>query len=288
MNYRHIYHAGNFADVVKHATLALIIEYLKLKAAPFRVLDTHAGTGRYDLSAEEAGKTGEWRDGIGQLLASPLPEPVAVLLAPYLSAIAYENPGWAPGADPGCYPGSPLIARHLLRACDQLVVNELHPEDHGRLEAVFARDRQTKVLGLDGWVALRSLLPPKERRGLVLIDPPFEEPGELVRMTAALGDAARRFSTGVFLLWYPIKDMRPVHAFRREVEDLGLEKVLGVELMVRATSGVGLAGCGLVILNPPFPLKAQLETLLPFLAARLAQGPGASAEVRWLAAERVR
>ena len=215
MNYRHIYHAGNFADVVKHATVALIVEHLKLKPAPFRVIDTHAGIGRYELAAIEAEKTGEWRDGIGRLLAEPLPSEIAAILAPYLAAVEEENLGREPGADPTAYPGSPLVARHLMRDNDQLVVNELHPDDNELLQQLFKRDRQTKVLGIDGWVALKSLLPPKERRGLVLIDPPFEEPGELTRLAQGLGEAARRFATGTFVLWYPIKDARPVHAFRR-------------------------------------------------------------------------
>jgi 23S rRNA (adenine2030-N6)-methyltransferase len=288
MNYRHIYHAGNFADVVKHATVALIVEHLKLKPAPFRVIDTHAGLGRYELTAAEAEKTGEWREGIGRLLASPLPAAIADILAPYLQAVAEENPGLAPGGDIVAYPGSPLVVRHLMRFDDQLTVNELHPEDHELLAALFRRDRQTTVLSIDGWAALKSLLPPKERRGLVLVDPPFEEPGELARLAQGLSDAARRFATGTFVLWYPIKDARPVHAFRREVAELGLEKVLSVELLVRAPGGVGLAGCGLVILNPPYTLKDKLDQLVPFLSERLAQGPGAACDVRWLALERVR
>ena len=288
MNYRHIYHAGNFADVVKHATVALIVEHLKLKPAPFRVIDTHAGVGRYELAATEAEKTGEWRDGIGRLLAGPLPAPIAAILAPYLAAVAEENLGRLPGTDLTAYPGSPLVARYLMRDNDQLVVNELHPEDNDLLEQLFARDRQTKVMAIDGWVALRSLLPPKERRGLVLIDPPFEEPGELARLAQGLGDASRRFATGTFVLWYPIKDARPVHAFRREVAELGLEKLLSAELLVKAPGSAGLSGCGLVILNPPYTLKDKLDLLVPFLAGRLAQGPGASSDVRWLAPERVR
>ena len=288
MNYRHIYHAGNFADVVKHATLALIIEHLKLKPTPFRVIDTHAGVGRYDLAGDEAAKTGEWREGIGRLLAAPLPAPVAAILAPYLSAVSYENPGWEAGHDLTAYPGSPLIAHHLMREGDQLVVNELHPEDHERLEDVFARDRQTKVMRLDGWTALKALLPPKERRGVVLIDPPFEEPGELARLAQGLQEAARRFATGTFVLWYPVKDARTVFAFRREIAELGLEKLLSVELMIKAPGGTGLSGCGLIILNPPFSLKEKLDVLMPTLAGIFAMAPGAGSEIRWLAPERVR
>jgi 23S rRNA (adenine2030-N6)-methyltransferase len=288
MNYRHIYHAGNFADVVKHATLALIIEHLKLKPAPFRIIDTHAGIGRYDLYANEAEKTGEWRNGIGRLLSEPLPDQIAQILQPYLAAVKGENPGWQPGQDLAVYPGSPVIARNLLRLGDALVVNELHPEDHEALAANMARDKQTKVLHQDGWSALKALLPPKERRGIVLIDPPFEEPGELARLTAALTDAVRRFATGTFVLWYPIKDQRPVFAFRRELVERGFEKLLSVELIIKPTNTGGLAGCGLAILNPPYGLMEKLDILLPFFVESFAQGPGASSEVRWLAAERLR
>jgi 23S rRNA (adenine2030-N6)-methyltransferase len=288
MNYRHIYHAGNFADVVKHATLALVIEHLKLKPAPFRVIDTHAGIGRYELTAEEAVKTGEWREGIGRILAQPLPADITAILAPYLEAVDAENPGRSADQPLMAYPGSPLVARHLMRDDDHMVVNELHPDDCDLLGQLFSRDRQTTVLGIDGWSALKSTLPPKERRGVVLVDPPFEEPGELARLVQGLMEAHRRFATGTVMLWYPIKDLRPIHAFRREITDLGLEKLLGAELLVEAARGDGLAGCGLIILNPPFTLKAKLDVLLPFLAQRLARGPGASSDVRWLAAERVR
>lgn len=288
MNYRHIYHAGNFADVVKHATLALIVEHLKLKDTPFRVIDTHAGIGRYDLNAVEAVKTGEWRDGIGRLLGAPLPDKIAQILAPYLFAVAFENPGQAPGSVLASYPGSPLIARYLMRAGDTLVANELHPEDHAALADAFARDKHVKVMNLDGWVALKALLPPKERRGVVLIDPPFEEPGELSRLVQSLQEAHRRFATGTIVMWYPVKETRPVFAFRRELAGTGLEKLLSVELIVKAPDGIGLSGCGLVILNPPYSLKAKLECLVPFLAERLALGPGYASDVRWLAPERVR
>ncbi len=288
MNYRHIYHAGNFADVVKHAVLALIIEHLKLKPAPFRIIDTHAGIGRYSLSANEAEKTGEWRDGIGRLLSEPLPPDIADILAPYLAAVKAENPGWQAGHDLAIYPGSPVIARNMLRRGDALVVNELHPEDFDTLAQAMARDKQTKVLNQDGWSALKALLPPKERRGVVLVDPPYEEPGELARLTAALADAVRRFATGTFVMWYPIKDQRPVFAFRRELVEAGFEKLLSVELLIKPTNTGGLAGCGLVILNPPYGLKEKLDVLLPFLSEIFAQAPGAASEVRWLATERVR
>jgi 23S rRNA (adenine2030-N6)-methyltransferase len=284
MNYRHAYHAGNFADVLKHAVLALVIEHLKLKPAPFRVIDTHAGVGIYDLASAEAQKTGEWKEGIGRLWGEVLPAPQADILAPYLAAVAKENPSGKLER----YPGSPMLARRLLRRGDTLVANELHPDDQAYLKDLFARDPQVKVLALDGFTALRALLPPKERRGVVLIDPPFEEPGEFKRLVQGLADAARRFATGTVLAWYPIKDVGAVERLRRDALGLGLAKLYSAELYVRAAKDAGeLAGAGLLMLNPPFTLPETLETLVPFLSQRLAQGQGACGRLQWLAGERV-
>jgi len=273
MNYRHAYHAGNFADVLKHLVLTLVIAHLKQKPAAFRVIDTHAGVGRYELMGMEAGKTEEWKGGIGRLLEEPLPDSVAAVMAPYLRIVQEENAGDALTA----YPGSPLIARRLVRPQDSLVVNELHPEDHALLQRLFARDSQVKVLHLDGWTALKSLLPPKERRGVILVDPPFEEAGELRRLATGLKEAHRRFATGTVLLWYPIKALRPVDAFHNTIAGLGLEKLLVVELFIRSPEDPErLNGTGLVILNPPFTLADHLRTILPELTRRLAVDDGAT------------
>lgn len=272
MNYRHAYHAGNFADVLKHAVLALVIEHLKLKPAPFRVIDTHSGIGLYDLTSEATLKTGEWRAGIGRVIDAELPADAGAAVAPYLAVVREVN-----GKGPlKRYPGSPLIARRLMRASDRLVVNELHPEDHAELAKLFARDPETKVLELDGWTALKSLLPPRERRGVVLVDPAFEEEGELDRLAEGLQEAVRRFATGTFLLWYPIKDLKPIAAFRRKIAGLGLPKVLAVELMIRAADDTErLNGAGLIVVNAPYTLEAKLKALLPALVPLLAQGNGA-------------
>ena len=284
MNYRHAYHAGNFADVLKHAVLSLVIEHLKLKAAPFRVIDTHAGTGSYDLSSIEAQKTGEWRDGIGRLLDAALPADIQDILNPYLAAIARENDGRLER-----YPGSPQIARRLIRSSDRLVVNELHAEDHQRLARLFGGDPQTKVLALDGWDAIKALLPPKERRGVTLIDPPFEELGEFRRLVDGLREAHKRFSTGTVLAWYPIKDEQAVNAFHAELRALDISKLMSVVVMVRHPGHVGgLPGTGLVISNPPFTLEAKLKVLLPFLHEALAQGAGARSQLTWLKQEEAR
>jgi 23S rRNA (adenine2030-N6)-methyltransferase len=278
MNYRHVYHAGNFADVFKHVVLALVIERFKLKDTPFRVIDTHAGVGFYALNHGPAEKTGEWRAGIAQLAgadAAPLPGEAAAILAPYLDLIAAEN-AEAAGGQITRYPGSPLIARRLMRRGDQLVVNELHPDDRSRLAELFAKDGQVKVLGLDGWIALKSLLPPKERRGIVLIDPPFEEPGELIRITEGLGEAVRRFEIGTYLLWYPIKDPKIVQRFHRAIAQTCPRDCLVAEIMLRTVRHPEkLNGCGLVIVNPPWQLEEQLQAVLPLLADRLGQGEGA-------------
>jgi len=279
MNYRHAYHAGNFADVLKHAVLSLALVHLKKKEAPFRVIDTHAGIGMYDLAGEEAGKTGEWRGGIGRLLgadAAPLPAAAAELMKPYLSAVEALNPDVAPRR----YPGSPCLALALMRPDDRLVANELHPEDAATLRRTLARDRRAKVLELDGWLALKAQLPPKERRGVVLVDPPFEEAGELDRIATGLDNARRRFSGGIYLLWYPIKDLRPVARFHQALAKVAPPESLAIELLIRAPDDPDrLNGCGLIVLNPPFTLEGDLGVLLPVLAKRLSDGPGATGRI---------
>jgi 23S rRNA (adenine2030-N6)-methyltransferase len=272
MNYRHAYHAGNFADVLKHVVLTLVIEHLKRKAAPFRVIDTHAGSGRYVLDTEAARKTGEWEGGIGRLLGNdvaPLAAPIAALLAPYLDAVRAENEGQALRI----YPGSPLIARRLMRGDDALVANELHPEEHALLKAAVGRDRRVKILALDGWLALKAQLPPRERRGIVLIDPPFEEPRELERMAEGLAEGLRRFATGVYVAWYPIKDPKPVARFHRTVAAVAGPKLLRAEVMLRRPVNLErLNGCGLVVANPPHTLDRDLAVLLPEMARRVGDG----------------
>ena len=282
MNYRHAYHAGNFADVVKHIVLALVIDRLRQKDTAFRVIDTHAGVGLYDLSADAAVRTGEWHDGIGRLLgpdAAPLPPAVAALIAPYIDIVRALNP---PGALRR-YPGSPWLARQLLRPQDRLVVNELHPEDAGQLRQLFARDAQTRVLELDGWTALKALLPPKERRGVILIDPPFEAPRELDRLADGLAAAVARFATGIFVLWYPIKGPKPVAAFHRRLVADGHARLLAIELLLGPSHDTErLNGCGLVVLNPPYQLDASLAPVLSSLSERFARSTGGHASIEWL------
>ena len=283
MNYRHAYHAGNFADVLKHVVLALVIEYLKRKEAPFRVIDVHAGAGRYALTSTAAEKTGEWLGGIGRLLgpnARPLPADAGRLLQPYLQAVRAENEG----ARLEVYPGSPAIALRLMRAQDTLVANELHPEERAHLRATIGSDRRAKVMALDAWVALKSLLPPKERRGIVLIDPPFEEAGELGRMVEGLARGLERFATGIYLAWYPIKDPKPIARFHADLAALGVPGLMRIELLIQRPSDPDrLNGCGLVVVNPPYTLDGELTAILPELSRRLAAGgAGARHRLDWI------
>jgi len=282
MNYRHIYHAGNFADVLKHAVLARLVAYLQQKDKPFRVIDTHAGIGVYDLSSVEAQKTGEWRDGIGRLLDGEIPASVAPLLAPYLDAVSALNP------DGGVtfYPGSPRIARHLLRVQDRLSLMELHPADYETLSANFAGDFQTRTAHLDGWLAMSGHVPPKEKRGLILVDPPFEIEGEYRRLVGGLANAWRKFPGGVYCLWYPLKKDAPIAAFHNALYELDIPKILCAELVVRSERDTtGLSGTGLIIVNPPYTLKSELEILLPFLKDRLAQDRFGSWKAAWIRSE---
>lgn len=282
MNYRHAYHAGNFADVAKHAALARLVEYLKLKDKAFRVVDTHAGVGLYDLSSEEAQKTGEWQGGIGRLLETKLSPEAEKLLAPYLAAVATENPEGGVAR----YPGSPLIVRHLLRPQDRLSAIELHPQDFLRLKSLFSGDFQVRAIELDGWLALGAHLPPKEKRGLVLVDPPFEQAGEFDRLVDGLVRAHRRWPGGIYALWYPIKDRAAVRDFRERLKAAGVPKILDVAFEVRRPSREALFdGSGLVVVNPPFVFEKEMRVILPGLHKALAEEPQARWSLDWLAGE---
>jgi 23S rRNA (adenine2030-N6)-methyltransferase len=283
MNYRHAYHAGNFADVVKHAVLSRLVEYLKRKEKAFRVIDTHAGAGGQDLSSQEARKTGEWQTGIGRLLEHPLTGEAAALIAPYLDAVRAANS--ETGID--FYPGSPAIARHLMRKQDRLTAIELHPQDARTLAKRFAGDHQTRVIELDGWLALGAHLPPKEKRGLVLVDPPFEEDGEFARMVDGLSRADRRWPGGIYALWYPIKDRRAVNAFRADLGGTGIPDIIDIRFEIRAPSTPPrLDGSGMVVVNPPYTLEREIRMLLPALLAALRETASGRCSVERIAAER--
>lgn len=282
MNYRHVFHAGNFADVVKHTILTRILTYLMRKDAPFRVIDTHAGVGLYDLKGAAAEKTGEWVDGIGRLIDRDLAEPAKTLLAPYLDAVRAQNPD----GDLRFYPGSPLIARNMLRQQDRLMALELHPVDVEALRENFAGDFQVRVTHVDGWQALGTHLPPKEKRGLVLIDPPFEERNEFERMAQNLIKAHKRWPTGLYALWYPIKDPEHVADFIDMLADSGIRKILRLELKIRAASlPARLHGTGMIVINPPFVLEEEMRVLMPVLADVLSDEGRGRWTIDWVAGE---
>jgi 23S rRNA (adenine2030-N6)-methyltransferase len=276
VNYRHAFHAGNIADVVKHAVLVQLIEQLRQKDTAFCYIDTHAGQGRYDLTSEAADKTGEFRDGIARLLALPEPPPT---LARYLALVRAAQP--TPDRLQ-IYPGSPALVQALLRPQDRAILVELHPEDVGVLRAQFRRDARIHVHHRDGYEALPAFVPPSERRGLVLIDPPYEERDELPALVAALQGAHQRWPTGQYAIWYPIKDAAPIARFHGALAGTGLRKLMLVELV--ATPDRALRGSGLVLVNPPWRIEDTLAPLLDQIAAGLGR-PDAARRVAWLVPE---
>jgi len=250
MNYRHIYHAGNFADVMKHALMLPLIRAMQRKDKPFLALDTHAGIGRYDVRSEQAEKTGEWREGVGRILEAPPPA-----LAEYVALIGSL----------GLYPGSPAIAAALLRHQDRLVACELHPEDAVTLRRNLRGTPGVAVHERDGYEAMGAFLPPPEKRALVLIDPPFERTDEFEVLAKALVAAWHKFPSGVFVVWYPIKHRGPVRAFFETLKLSPVRDVIALELLRRPDKDpTRLNGCGLMIVNPPYGFE---EAALPVLEA---------------------
>ena len=282
MNYRHAFHAGNFADVVKHAILSRIVAHLLKKESAFRVIDTHAGTGLYDLTGPEAVRNPEWREGIGRVLDAVPDEPAQELLRDYLDAVRSANPNGKLVR----YPGSPALVRSWLRRADRLVACELEPSAANALSRAFHGDRRVKVVAIDGWRALSAYIPPRERRGLVLIDPPYEAVDEFARLAAALEAAIQKWPTGIFFAWYPVKDVRANADFARDLNARGITNMLRAELTVSPLShGEKLRGSGHLIINPPWTLEQDLKILLPALAKILAPGEKGAVRLDWLAAK---
>lgn len=274
MNYRHAYHAGNFADVLKHSVLARLLALMAAKAKPLMFADLHAGAGRYDLCSPEAFRTGEAGSGVEKLWQAAQHAPAP--LANYLGILRGQNAG---RAKPLFYPGSPSIAASSLRAEDRLLLYESHALDHAALARLFASDRRVQVLHSDGWAAPRAILPPRERRGLILIDPPFEEAGDYEREIAALEAGYRRFSTGVFVIWYPIKDEKAVGDFKAAASATAIPRILCLELrLLRPPSA--LRGAGLLIVNPTWPFAEEFPEALSFLGEVL----DAETAMAWLRA----
>jgi 23S rRNA (adenine2030-N6)-methyltransferase len=274
MNYRHAFHAGGFADVIKHIVLVRILSYLQEKPAAFRVIDTHAGAGVYDLTADEGRRGGEWLTGIARVMQARFSEKTAPLVKPYLDIVRAFNPA----RELASYPGSPLIARALLRPQDRMTACEVEPKARKRLIDALRRDTQARVVDLDGWLALPAFVPPKERRGLVLIDPPYEQKDEFDRLAAGFSEAFAKWPTGSFMLWYPVKSRRATDTLVRHVtEAVGAGpspgKCLRLEFSVAPQAiGGALASAGLLIVNPPWTLIGELKAILPELEKPLGQG----------------
>ncbi|MHB8270886.1 23S rRNA (adenine(2030)-N(6))-methyltransferase RlmJ [Bradyrhizobium sp.] len=274
MNYRHAFHAGGFADVIKHIVLVRILTHLQEKQAAFRVIDSHAGAGVYDLTGEEARRGGEWLTGIARIMQARFSETVLPLVTPYLDIVRAFNPQ----RDLQTYPGSPLIARALLRPQDRLVACEVEPKARKRLIDALRRDSQARVVDLDGWVALPAFVPPKERRGLVLIDPSFEQKDEFERLGDGFAQAFAKWPTGSYLLWYPVKSRRATDSLARHVAAaVAAARPPGTCLRLEFSvapqqAGAALTSAGLLIVNPPWRLAAELKAILPELEKPLGQG----------------
>jgi 23S rRNA (adenine2030-N6)-methyltransferase len=274
LNYRHAYHAGNFADVHKHVTLLALLEHLQKKPTPIFVLDTHAGRGEYDLNSPEARRGNESQVGIGRVRSATLSDP---LLQRYLSLVDSTR---------GFYPGSPLIVANTVRDGDRAVFVERHPEEANALQRVLGQRKRMSVLEEDGYGALRAHLPPKENRGLVLIDPPYEKDTEFGDATKALLAALKRWPNGVYCLWYPLKPGSPELRMYRTLTESGTKKILKSTLNVRPSdSPLGLNGSGLMIVNPPWQLDEQLRSVQGQLHRALSPDGTGDSRVEWLVGE---
>jgi 23S rRNA (adenine2030-N6)-methyltransferase len=279
VNYRHAFHAGSFADVLKHAVLCRILDYLRTKEAPFRVIDTHAGAGLYDLAGPEASRGNEWQDGIGRLMAAELPQKAAALYLDVIGALNERD-------RLKLYPGSPAIVRAWLRSQDRLIACELEPKAAVALSANLRGDLRIKTLEIDGWTALSAYVPPPERRGLVLIDPPFEQDDDFYQLANGLSIAHRKWATGIYALWYPIKGRPEPDALAKRLARLGIRKILRAELTVQPLSDPSrLNGSGMIVVNPPWTLEAELSTLLPVLAGVLGRDGKGGFRLDWLVGE---
>lgn len=279
MNYRHIYHAGNHADVFKHAVLCILMRALQKKDAPFQVLDTHGGLGRYALYDEKAQKTQESLHGIAKLWPAPANAPAGV--DDLLKIVKSMN------ADSlAHYPGSPWVAHTLLRAQDHLIVCELHPDDATELKHNLRGKPNVAVHHTDGYQALKAFLPPVQKRGLILIDPPFEKPDEFKTLVDKLAFAHSRFSSGVYAVWYPIKDRPAVSAFHEQMSFSGLRKIWVSELTIRDDRTPDkFNGSGMMVINPPFGSTDVIDNAGNWLLSKLKQEDGAAYQSRWLVGE---
>jgi len=271
MNYRHAFHAGNHTEVFKHAVLAALVCRLRQKEKPFAVIDTHAGIGLYDLDSAEARKTAEAQDGIAQVYAKSLPA-----LEAYLGVVRSFNPSGLK-----TYPGSPSIVRALLRPGDRLVACELHAEDAARLKLTFKGDKRVAVHKRDGYAAMIAFVPPPERRGLVFADPPFESKDEFRTLAGSVTQAHRKWPTGMFAVWYPVKRQVPARRFLDEVRAAGAARMLTAEFLRYPVDDERLAGSGMLFINPPWDFDVTLRAICQELAAAFA-GFAGTWTVDWL------
>jgi len=279
MNYRHAFHAGNFADVHKHVVLLALLARLQRKPTGLFYLDTHAGRGRYDLRSADATRGNEWRSGIGQLAGI---RPASEDLRRYLEAVSSVTGSEHPSA----YPGSPVLAVGQLRDLDRAVLVEQQPEEARALERALPRRRGISVICGDGYAALKTYLPPKENRGLVLIDPPYESEGEFAAVEQALTFGLGRWPNGVFAVWYPLKATPESRRFLASLQHSGLRKLLLLEMNLRpADSPLGLNGSGLVIANPPWQLDVTMREALDELLRLLSPDKTGSVRIEWLVGE---
>lgn len=278
MNYRHLFHAGNFADVFKHVVLAQILKALQRKDKGLAYVETHAGAGRYDLRASEAQQSEEYRNGVARLWeGSPLEG-----FDDYLNAVRAANPD----GTLRYYPGSPAIARYLLRPQDRMYLAELSPEACAELQQELNGDKRVRIRCADGYAALKGWLPPPARRGVVLIDPPYERPEEWERLGEVLRFAAERWPQGTWAIWYPLKAGTPLNRFKAGLENTDLRNLLSAELAIWPLDApFRLNGCGMLFYNPPWRLDEELRPRLDVLAGRLGQGPKSGARIHWIVPE---
>ena len=279
LSYRHSFHAGNHADVLKHTVQSLIIESLKEKEKPFLYLDTHAGAGRYQLSGEHAERTGEYLEGIARIWQrDDIPEE----LAAYMSVVGHFNRN----ENLRYYPGSPLIARQLLREDDKLHLTELHPSDFPLLRSEFQKDDRTRVARADGYQQLKAQLPPPSRRGLILMDPPYEMKTDYQDVVKGIQEGYKRFATGTYALWYPVVMRQQIKKMLRDLEATGIRRILQIELGVRPDSDQrGMTASGMIVINPPWKLEQQMNNVLPWLLKVLVPSGTGHTTVNWVVPE---
>ncbi|HEK2035202.1 TPA: 23S rRNA (adenine(2030)-N(6))-methyltransferase RlmJ [Proteus mirabilis] len=279
LSYRHSFHAGNHADVLKHIVQTLIIESLKEKEKPFLYLDTHAGAGRYRLTNAHATRTGEYLEGIARLWQQ---EEVPELILPYLEAVGSLNTS----DELRYYPGSPLLAAKLLREQDLLMLTELHPTDFPLLRTEFSRDKRVRVCREDGFGQLKSKLPPASRRGFALIDPPYELKQDYSAVVKGIVEGYKRFATGTYAIWYPVVHRQQIKRMLKELEATGIRKILQIELAVKPDSDqLGMTASGMIVINPPWKLASQMASILPWLHKTLVPEGTGHTLVEWVVPE---